>query len=165
MDHFEGGRSLVIIIFCAAAFLAAACGGSETSDTVSYDINMNEYNFVPERLTFKVNQEVTLNLTNSGQLQHEIMFGREVVKMDNRPSSYKVDMFAAGGVEPEVHQVGEPEHEQDEESFVFALPEDGTGTIKFTVTEGMLGDWEMGCFEQDGVHYDAGMKGSVTVTN
>ena len=161
-------KSLVIIIFCAAAFLAAACGGSETSDTVSYNINMNEYNFVPERLTFRVGQEVTLNLTNSGQLQHEIMFGREVVKMDNRPSGYEVDMFAAGGVEPEVAQVGEPEHEHEEmmhEGFMLALPEDGTGTIKFTVTEGMLGDWEMGCFEQDGVHYDAGMKGSVTVTN
>jgi uncharacterized cupredoxin-like copper-binding protein len=161
-------KSLVIITFCAVAFFAAACGGSETSDTVSYDINMNEYNFVPERLTFRVGQEVTLNLTNSGQLQHEIMFGRNVTKMDNRPSGYEVDMFAAGGVEPEVHQVGEPEHEHEEmmhEGFMLALPEDGTGTIKFTVTEGMLGDWEMGCFEQDGVHYDAGMKGSVTVTN
>jgi uncharacterized cupredoxin-like copper-binding protein len=161
-------KSLVIITFCAVAFLTAACGGSETSDTVSYDINMNEYNFVPERLTFRVGQEVTLNLTNSGQLQHEIMFGRNVTKMDNRPSGYEVDMFAAGGVEPEVHQVGEPEHEHEEmmhEGFMLALPEDGTGTIKFTVTEGMLGDWEMGCFEQDGVHYDAGMKGSVTVTN
>jgi hypothetical protein len=28
----------------------------------------------------------------------------------------------------------------------------------------MLGDWEMGCFEQDGVHYDAGMIGAVSVT-
>jgi uncharacterized cupredoxin-like copper-binding protein len=35
--------------------------------------------------------------------------------------------------------------------------------LTFNVTEGMVGDWEMGCFEQDGVHYDAGMKGPVTV--
>ena len=77
------------------------------------------------------------------------------------------DMFEAGGVEPEVHQEGEPEHEHDEEmheGFMVALPEDGTGTIKFTVTEGMVGKWEIGCFEQDGVHYDAGMKGSVNIT-
>jgi uncharacterized cupredoxin-like copper-binding protein len=76
-------------------------------------------------------------------------------------------MFEASGVEPEVHQEGEPEHGHDEEmheGFMVALPIDGTGTIKFTVTEDMVGEWEMGCFEQDGVHYDAGMIGSVTVT-
>jgi uncharacterized cupredoxin-like copper-binding protein len=27
----------------------------------------------------------------------------------------------------------------------------------------MVGEWEMGCFEQDGVHYDAGMKGTLVV--
>jgi uncharacterized cupredoxin-like copper-binding protein len=44
------------------------------------------------------------------------------------------------------------------------VPVGGTAIVKFTVTEGMVGEWEMGCFEQDGVHYDAGMKGPVTVT-
>lgn len=38
-------------------------------------------------------------------------------------------------------------------------------SIIFTVTEEMLGEWEMGCFEQEGVHYDAGMKGKVTVSD
>jgi uncharacterized cupredoxin-like copper-binding protein len=157
----------LLICLSLAAFLIVACGGG-TTETVSYDIEMNEYTFVPESLTFKVGQEVTLNLTNTGQLQHEIMFGREVMTKDNRPAGYMVDMFEAGGVEPEVTQVGEPEHEHEEmvhEGFMVAIPVDGTGTMKFTVTEGMLGEWEMGCFEQEGVHYDAGMKGSVTVTN
>jgi uncharacterized cupredoxin-like copper-binding protein len=124
---------------------------------------MTEYAYSPENLNLKVGQEVTLNLINSGQLQHEIMFGREVMKMDNRPAGYRVDMFEASGVEPEVHQEGEPEPEQDEEmneGFIVALPIDGTGTV----TEDMVGAWEMGCFEQDGVHYDAGMIGFVTVT-
>jgi uncharacterized cupredoxin-like copper-binding protein len=147
--------------------ILAACGGG-TPEAVSYDIDMDEYSFSPERLEFKVGQEVTLNMSNSGQLQHEIMFGREVMKVDNRPAGYMEDMFEAGGVEPEVTQVGEPEHEEEEEmheGFMVVLPIDGTATMKFTVTEGMVGDWEMGCFEQDGVHYDAGMIGSVTVTN
>jgi uncharacterized cupredoxin-like copper-binding protein len=146
--------------------ILAACGGG-TPEAVSYDIDMDEYSFSPERLEFKVGQEVTLNMSNSGQLQHEIMFGREVMKVDNRPAGYMEDMFAAGGVEPEVTQVGEPEHEEEEmhEGFMVVLPIDGTATMKFTVTEGMVGEWEMGCFEQDGVHYDAGMIGSVTVTN
>ncbi len=146
------------------ALILAACGGG-TPESVSYDINMTEYAYAPENLQFKVGQEVTLNLINSGQLQHEVLFGREVMKMDNRPGGYMVDMFEAGGIEPEVHQEGKPENEKEiHEGFIVVLPEDGTGTIKFTVTEGMVGKWEMGCFEQDGVHHDAGMKGSVTVT-
>ena len=161
-------KNLFVPIFLSMiALILAACGGG-TPESISYDINMNEYTYAPENLQFKIGQEVTLNLINSGQLQHEVMFGREVMKMDNRPAGYMVDMFEAGGVEPEVHQEGEPEHEHEEmmhEVFMVALPEDGTGTIEFTVTEGMVGKWDMGCFEQDGVHYDAGMKGRVTVTN
>jgi uncharacterized cupredoxin-like copper-binding protein len=147
------------------ALLITACGTS-TPQPVSYDINMTEYAFDPNNLEFKVGQEVTLNLKNSGQLQHEIMFGRQVMMMNNRPAGYMEDMFEVGGVVPEVQQVGEPEEEEGEmhEGFMVALPQDGTGTIKFTVTKEMVGDWEMGCFEQDGVHYDAGMKGTVTVT-
>ena len=156
----------VFVFMGLIALLLVACGGS-SPEAVSYDINMTEYAYAPENLEFKVGQEVTLNLTNSGQLQHEVMFGRQVMQMDNRPAGYMEDMFEVGGVEPEVNQVGEPEHEHDEEmheGFMVALPLDGTGTIKFTATKEMLGQWELGCFEQDGVHYDAGMKGRVTVT-
>jgi uncharacterized cupredoxin-like copper-binding protein len=28
----------------------------------------------------------------------------------------------------------------------------------------MVGEWEIGCFSQDGVHYDAGMKGTFVVS-
>jgi uncharacterized cupredoxin-like copper-binding protein len=27
----------------------------------------------------------------------------------------------------------------------------------------MVGEWEIGCFEQEGVHYDAGMHGPLTI--
>ncbi len=152
------------VVMGVVALILVACGGG-TPEPVSYGINMTEYAFAPEKLNLKVGQEVTLNMINSGQLQHEIMFGREVMEKDNRPAGYVVDMFEVGGVEPEVQQVGEPEHEEEmHEGFMVALPIDGTATMKFTVTKEMVGEWEMGCFEQDGVHYDAGMKGSVTVT-
>lgn len=157
-------KLFVPVVMGVVALVMVACGGG-TPKSVSYNINMTEYAYSPENLNLKVGQEVTLNLMNSGQLQHEIMFGREVKKMDNRPAGYMVDMFEASGIEPEVHQEGEPEHEEVmHEGFMVVLPIDGTGTIKFTVTEEMVGKWEMGCFEQDGVHYDAGMKGLVTVT-
>jgi uncharacterized cupredoxin-like copper-binding protein len=163
----EVKQGLVVSLFIVFVFLFAACGGN-TQQEVRIDIDMGEYSFSPEDLNLKVGQQVTINLINSGQLQHEVMFGREMIKVDNRPAGYMEDMFAAGGVEPQVTQVGEPEAEHDDETmhsgFMVALPPEGTATITFAVTEGMLGEWEMGCFEQDGVHYDAGMIGSVSVT-
>ena len=151
-------------LLTALVLILAACGG-EGPTSGSFDIDMAEYSYSPEQLNLKVGQEVTLNLSNSGQLQHEIIFGREMIKAGNRPAGYMEDMFEAGGVEPEVMQEGEPEHEEEMETgFVVALPPGGTATMTFAVTQGMLGDWELGCFEQDGVHYDAGMIGSASVT-
>jgi uncharacterized cupredoxin-like copper-binding protein len=97
------------------------------------------------------------------------MLGREVLKMNNRPAGYQVDLFEAGGVEPTVTiieegQMTEEEEEEEHAGFVAILGAGGQGTMTFTVTEDMVGEWEMGCFEQDGVHYDAGMHGPVTIT-
>ncbi len=36
-------------------------------------------------------------------------------------------------------------------------------SLKFTASKDAAGEWEIGCFEQEGVHYDAGMKGKLTV--
>lgn len=41
----------------------------------------------------------------------------------------------------------------------------GITIIEFTVPESLVGEWEMGCFEDDGAHYDDGMRGTLTVTN
>lgn len=35
--------------------------------------------------------------------------------------------------------------------------------IEFTVPADRVGEWEMGCFEDDGTHYDDGMRGTLTV--
>lgn len=35
--------------------------------------------------------------------------------------------------------------------------------IEFTVPESRVGEWEMGCFEDDGTHYEDGMRGTLTV--
>jgi uncharacterized cupredoxin-like copper-binding protein len=159
-------KRFVFLFVGLIALLLAACGGGGAPEPVSYDIDMTEYSFTPNTLEFKVGQEVTLNLTNSGELVHEVMFGRNVMMMDNRPAGYQEDMFEVGGVTPEVLQVDEPQEEEEEmhEGFMVAVANKGTGQIRFTVTDAMLGEWEMGCFEQEGVHYDAGMKGAVTVT-
>jgi hypothetical protein len=37
-------------------------------------------------------------------------------------------------------------------------------TVTFMVTEDMVGDWEIGCFTDNGTHYDQGMKGTLVVS-
>lgn len=38
-----------------------------------------------------------------------------------------------------------------------------TATITFTVTEASVGEWDFGCFEEDGAHWDDGMRGTIVV--
>lgn len=50
--------------------------------------------------------------------------------------------------------------------FMISVAEgDSSSSIQFTVTEDMVGEWEIGCFLQEGTHYDEGMHGSLVVTN
>jgi hypothetical protein len=120
-----------------------------------------------------------------GQLDHELMIGRDVAIHDGMPAGYVVDFFDAGGVEPmlvieaddhndgDEHADDADEHDMeamdghsDHEGFMALVqPGQDTATLSFTVTEGMLGEWEMGCFLLDGVHYTSGMVGNLTVTN
>ncbi len=177
------------VLLVAVPLIFAACGSQAPPEPLELAIDMTEYTFEPGDLDFQVGQEVTLNLTNSGTLEHEIMFGREIMMTDGRPNGYKVDMFEAAGVEPEVsmemadeeHTEGyehteEEEHSEDEEhteedehahsGFMVKVPvTHDIYTMSFTVTEDMVGEWEIGCFLLDGVHYDSGMVGKLTVNN
>lgn len=158
------GFSVLILL----ALLIAGCS-SKSSGPVTFTIEMTEYAFEPSLIEVRVGQEVTLELVNNGQLIHEIMIGRDVMMMNNRPSGYQVDMFETAGVEPEVvvleeHAHEGEEHEMEHAGFMVVVTENGgKSNMTFTVTEDMLGEWEIGCFEQDGVHYDAGMKGKFVV--
>ena len=145
--------------------LLAACSSSKL-EPVAIPIEIEEYTFTPSSIEVKVGQEVTLELTNNGLLPHELMIGRDVKTLDNRPSGYTTDLFEAAGVKPTVKggtvedQGGEHAHA----GFMVVLTANGDQiTVTFPVTKEMVGEWEMGCFEQNGVHYIAGMKGTFTV--
>ena len=157
------------------AAITAACAQA-APEPVSYTIEMSEYAFSPDTIEVRVGQPVTLELINVGALEHEIMFGRTVMEMNNRPNGYEQDLFEVAGVEPQVvempaaeaeGEMGQMEdemHEEDHEGFMVFLPKTGDrATLTFTPTREMVGEWEMGCFEQDGVHYDAGMKGTLVI--
>jgi hypothetical protein len=212
-----------ITLLVAIPLILAACSPQAPPEPLEMTIDMTEYSYTPADLEFQVGQEVTLQLSNSGALEHEIMFGREVVMTDGRPNGYTVDMFESAGVEPvvtvekaeggeheedehtegdehmeedehmegdehkedEEHSEGDEhtedehmegdEHEEDEHAeegehahsgFMVLVPAaKDTYTMSFTVTEDMLGEWEIGCFLLDGVHYTSGMAGTLTVTN
>jgi plastocyanin len=167
----------IFLIVGIAALLLTACAGAATPEPVNLTIELSEYAFSPAKIDLKVGQEVTFTIVNVGALEHEIMFGREVMMTDGRPSGYMMDMFESAHVEPEVmmetgmemgdeHQDEEDVHGDDEHAgFMVYLPAgDDKAAMTFTVTEDMVGEWEIGCFELDGVHYDAGMIGTLVVT-
>jgi uncharacterized cupredoxin-like copper-binding protein len=148
----------------AIALVLAACAKA-TPEPATFTIEMTEYAFNPSQIEVQAGQEVTLNLVNKGQLEHELMIGRDTMMMDNRPSGYQVDFFENAGVEPMVMTEAEMHMEEEgHQGFMVGLPNPGDqATLTFTVTPDMAGEWEIGCFEQDGVHYDAGMKGTLIV--
>jgi plastocyanin len=158
------------------AVLVSACAGSTPEpvaqlEPVFYTVEMTEYAFSPERIEVKVGQEVTLELVNLGQISHELMVGQEVARSNNRPNGFHKDLFETAHVEPVISggataggHAADGHGAEHSGSFMVVLPETGDqASMTFTVTQDMVGEWELGCFEQDGVHYDAGMKGTLVV--
>ena len=47
--------------------------------------------------------------------------------------------------------------------FMVQLRPGGKATIRFTVPANRAGQWEVGCFAEDGQHYTEGMKGTLVV--
>ena len=156
-------------------------------------IEMSEFAFSPNDIELHVGDEVTFTLINVGQIEHELMIGRETTPVSGAPLNFNTDMFEYAGVEPMVmlseiedadDHVDADEHDEADEhldanedsddhgdldpdshgGFMIYLPKgDQTATITFTVTEKMIGEWELGCFLMDGAHYTSGMYGSLTV--
>ncbi len=154
-------------------FLMSACSSTPLT------IRMSEFVFEPNRIKAKVGQQVTLNLVNDGALEHEIMFGRTMM-MGNagQPDGYETDMFMMANMEPSVTfgegmaegmDMGEGKMGMtsgEHGGYMVSLPGMGgqTAQMTFTVTEDMVGEWEFGCFAQEGIHYEQGMHGTMVVT-
>lgn len=159
----------LILLLVALSITLAACA-PQTSEPVTYTIELSEYAFTPNVIEAKVGQQVTLELINRGVLEHEFMIGRDAMMMNNRPGGYRVDMFQMANIEPQVMMpdemsgMGDASGRADHSGFMVVLPKtDDRATLTLTVTKDMTGEWEIGCFSQEGVHYDAGMKGKFVV--
>ena len=177
-----------ITLMAVIPLVLVACASQAPPEPLEMAIDLTEYSFTPADLEFQVGQEVTLHLSNSGALEHEIMFGRDVMMMNGMPNGFDVDMFEVAGVEPEVsvemsmemesggeehtegdeHSEGDEHMEEGEEhghsGFMVKVPvSEDVYTMSFTVTEDMVGEWEIGCFLLEGVHYNSGMVGTLNV--
>lgn len=171
------------------ALMIMTMAGCEPLNTVEITIELDEFSYSPNHIELEVGQVVTLTLINLGAIEHEIMFGRNVMTMDGRANGYVEDLFQFSGVEP--RGMGDHSgHEHNEDGMdamdgmgdmegmaggdeqplhsgymILLDAENSTATIIFEVTEAMLGQWEFGCFLESGSHYSAGMLGTLTVTN
>jgi plastocyanin len=156
------------IVFLPVLFLLFASACSPGAEKVEYTIEMTEFAYSPDMLELKVGQEVTLQLINKGALPHELMAGRNVIMEGAIPSGFEQDLFA--GQEPVVVMgTGEEsehsmEHEHGNDAFMLSVPGSEEASLTFTVTEDMVGEWEMGCFLDGGSHHIQGMDGKIIVT-
>jgi uncharacterized cupredoxin-like copper-binding protein len=171
----------IIILVILAGLIVAACGGGgaaqpDTSGNIT--IELSESKYTPDNIELKVGQKVTITLKNTGEKDHEFMVGRNVMMMDGAPNGFEHDLFE--GMEPMVmkggamgdemdemaHDEEEMEHDMGHAGFMVLLPNGSEdATVTFSVTEDMVGEWEIGCFTDDGQHYEDGMKGTLVVNN
>lgn len=101
-----------------------------------------------------------------------LMIDSETVAMGGMDSDEEGDMDM--GDEGDMDMDEGDDHEEDEEGMAVHVEDhsgwmvmdaagSGATVIEFTVPEDRVGEWEMACFEDDGTHYEDGMRGTFIV--
>ena len=173
---------MIVVLLLGTAATTWGAGREIIISLIDYSVDKSDYQ--PNRIVVRAGETITLTLVNNSGIldyNHELMIGREVVTID--PSvpylgGYKKDFFdgvhvkflggegvyrvTAGrakltGIKP-TEPVGGEHH-----GFMIGLLPKGAATISFTVPESKVGVWDMGCFVQDGAHYERGMRGVFVV--
>lgn len=158
-------RLFVIFTLSLAALALAACNSGPAP--VEFTIEMSEFAFTPNTFEVQVGQEVTIHLKNIGALSHELMIGQNVEMMNEMPNTFEHNLFEN---EEPVLMGGPDDHSADSEvggmghGYMIQLPaKSDDATLTFTVTEDMVGEWQIGCFTDGGSHFNQGMTGSFIV--
>ncbi len=162
-------------LLAGGALVLIACGGdgdqaAETDETRemtsaspdTIEVTMQDHAYQPSSITVPAGQEVTLQLTNAGTVEHYFVVGDTIA---GDKDGFRQNLF--GGVSIEKHKQTE-EHEEEEEHHEneFELPPGGTGSMTFTLPESKAGTYTIACFETTGgqKHYEMGMQGTLTVS-
>ena len=179
-------RSARHVLIPALVLLLAACGGTDSSPQPSADqqqtsesapaaatapdtieVTMKDFAYAPDTLTIPAGQEVTLQFTNTGAVEHYFVVGNTITD-DN--DGFEQNLFRGVALEKNKQTEGgdEAAHEEEEDDHPneFELPPGGSGSITFTLPPEKAGTYQIACFEVTGgqKHYEMGMEGALTVT-
>ncbi len=151
-------------------------------------VNMTEYGFGSDVIEVRAGQTVEFLLKNSGDLDHEFMIGREVtVAMDGMATGFGHDFFEGlmptvdppevgmvmGSMEIEMDTDGHDDgsmdmdtdgHDDGHHGFMVTRLPGETARVTVTIPADAVGEWEIGCFQDKGVHWDSGMRAILVVT-
>ncbi len=184
-------RYFLLSVLASLALILAACGGASQGATADASGALNivqedseeGMNFAPDTIVLTAGQKVRLVIENQGAKNHEFMIGRNVMYAESgAPDGFEEDFFMAiadqinaqpsmgamvmmNGELMSGMDMGMGDSDMADHMGWMLMSPTGTGpsTIEFTVPENAVGEWEMGCFEDDGTHYDDGMRGKVIV--
>jgi len=183
---------LVVLFITAALFVVSPFRAARAADEATkVVIDMNEFHFIVEGgqpdapITLKAGTLYDLTVKNTGQLPHEIWFGKDPKQGEDgdRLDGYQTNLLTNV---PIAIIGGEPDTATGYEIDVSGLTEieEGPGqsyTIEFTLPDSLKGNWEVGCFQPmpkapigstpdataaqmpDVPHYTVGMKADLTV--
>ncbi len=170
-------------LLAGVALMLIACGGdgdqaAETEETRemtsaspdTIEVTMTDHAYQPSSITVPAGQEVTLQLTNAGSVEHYFVVGDTIA---GDKDGFRQNLFSGVSIEKhkqtEEHEEEEHEEEEEEEEHhenEFELPPGGTGSMTFTLPESKAGTYTIACFETTGgqKHYEMGMEGTLTVS-
>lgn len=158
-------KRIFTFLFLSLATLAlAACSSSPPQK--EFTVEMTEFAYTPNIIEVQVGDEVVIHLKNKGALLHEFMVGRNMMMEGAMPAPFENNMFekqgpvmSGGSTNHDMGAMGGGDH-----GFMVSIPQGGEDmTMTFTVTEDMVGEWEIGCFADGGSHYTQGMTGKLIV--
>ena len=180
-------RGVLLCSLVVLAVIAAGCGSGtdevvpdENGDVV---LDFSEFSFGADVVKVKAGQTVTFVLDNGGEKEHEFMVGRNVLESDEGyangfehdffeglmpmvdPPSAAMDMDMDHDMEGMDHDMEGMEMEaMDHHGFMVTRLPGETARVTVTIPADAVGEWEIGCFQDKGVHWDSGMRAILVVT-
>lgn len=136
---------------------------------------LEDFKFSIDDIVHEVGQKVRIVLTNkSVNEDHMLMIGNGVVRPEGFADGYMEELFEGVevgvigpakrvmGGEAVLTREGEVATEENRGFMVLLEPSAEPTIIEFIVPK-KVGEWEFGCFEDEGEHYETGMHGKLSI--
>lgn len=127
------------------------------------DVELVIRDFEPNQLVLPAGEPLTLTFVNHSDVGHVVAFGRGTVATESgHPAAPEADMLE--GVSVEAEPFDALVAPTDEHPWTaFEIEQDETVTLRFTIPDDRVGEWELGCFTARGCYYEGGFRADVTV--